>query len=346
MKKNIENSFTDKKVEFIRKYYKKSQLILELQLILYNTYNIYIRLDYFKKLKAYRLSWFDLDDLDINSIEKNISFENISPETVDAIFKILDRRNTDQEEFYDEELSDGKVILTLFNYGKVYTYKFFKYIPKKVAFLSDIFIIIFNNLPRKLQNFLFELHAELENDVTRYEYKKEFSFDLFNDDINKIFAFQIIDRGKKYYEENKVKFLEKIDDDRYFAVVEGTEKYLIVIKYDEANKKMQVYCSCPCEFYCKHIYAVILAIRNNNFNRFYKINYRNPNLSIMERVLSFDYQLCLGIVEKNFEIINNDGDIELIPIFDSNGKCNWQVLEDDEDMTLTRLLQDIIHNEV
>ena len=108
---------------------------------------------------------------------------------------------------------------------------------------------------------------------------------------------------------------------------------------------MQVYCSCPCEFYCKHIYAVILAIRNNDFNRFYKINYKNPNLSIMDRVLNFDYQLCMGIIEKNFEIINNDGEIELIPIFDSNGKCNWQILEDDEDMTLARQLQDIIHNE-
>ena len=238
MKRNIENVLTDKKVESIRKYYKKNLLILELQLILYNNYNIYIRLDYFNKFKTYRLSWFDLDDLDINSIEKNMSIEYVSPETVDVIFKILDKRNTDQEVFYEEELADGKVILSLFNYGKVYTYKFYKYIPKKVAFLSDIFIIIFNNLPRKLQNFLFELHAELENDVTRYEYKKEFSFDLFNDDINKIFAFQIIDRGKKYYEENKVKFLEKIDDDRYFAVVEGTEKYLVVIKYDEKDKKM------------------------------------------------------------------------------------------------------------
>lgn len=136
-----------------------------------------------------------------------------------------------------------------------------------------------------------------------------------------------------------------MDADRFFAVVEGTEKYLVVIKYNEQNKKMQVYCSCPCEFYCKHIYSVILAIRNNDFNRFYKINYKNPNLSIMDRVLNFDYQLCMGIIEKNFEIINNDGEIELIPIFDSNGKCNWQILEDDEDMTLARQLQDIIHNE-
>ena len=204
--------------------------------------------------------------------------------------------------------------------------------------------MIFNNMPRNYQELLFKLHALLMNDVTRYEYKKEFNFDLFNDDINKIFALQIIERGKNYYEENKVKFLEKIDEERFFAVVEGTDNYLVVIKYNDENKKMQVYCSCPCEFYCKHIYAVILAIRNSNFKRFYKIYYKNPNVSLMERVANYDYQLCMGIIEKNFLIVNNDGEIELIPIFDSKGKCNWQVLEDDEDMSLTRLLQDIIRN--
>ncbi len=345
MRKSFKDNLINKKIASIRKYYRKSRLILELQLILYNNYNLYIRLDYFRKIKTYRLSWFDLDDLDINYIEKSISFEWISEEIVTTIFKILDMKYKEPEVFYDYEVKEGIVILSCFDNDKEYTYKFYKYIPKKLAFLSDIFIIIFSNLPRKLQGFLIELHAELENDVTRYECKKEFSFDLFHDDINKIFAFPIIERGKKYYEENKVKFLEKIEDDRYFAIVEGTEKYLVVIKNDEKNKKMQVYCSCPCEFYCKHIYAVILAIRNNNFNRFYKINYKNSNISMWERILNFDYSLCLGIVEKNFEIVNDDGDIELVPIFDSNGKCNWQVLEDDEDMSLTRFLQDIIHDE-
>lgn len=342
MEENIENCFTDKKVEAIRKYYKKNQLILELQLILYHNYNIYIRLDYIKKLHTYRLSWFDLDQLDIQSIEKCMSSEYFLPELVDTIFEIIDKREVPSN-YQHIEQSKGKVILSLFHNNKEYTYEFYKYIPNEYAYLSNIFIIIFNNLPRKLQNFLFELHAELENDVTRYEYKEEFSFDLYHDDINEIFDSLIIKRGMKYYEEERVKYLEKIDENRFFAIVQGGEEYLVVIKYDEKNKRMQVYCSCPCEFYCKHIYAVILAIRNNEIKRFYKINYKNRNLSIMDRVLNFDYQLCLGIVEDNFEIINDEGDIELVPIFDSNNKCNWQVLEDDDKMSLTRELQDIIH---
>ena len=327
------------RIKMIKKHYQKNKLILDLQLYYYDGYNIYIRIDYIKKLKIYRLSWFDLDDLSYYSIFQINSYTYLTKDMVDSIIEFLRNKDGDNE---DIDLEDDQVILKV--YPNNCTYTFSKYIPKNWAFLTKIFIMIFNNMPRNYQEILFKLHALLMNDVTRYEYKKEFNFDLFNDDINKIFALQIIERGKNYYEENKVKFLEKIDEERFFAVVEGTDNYLVVIKYNDENKKMQVYCSCPCEFYCKHIYAVILAIRNSNFKRFYKIYYKNPNVSLMERVANYDYQLCMGIIEKNFLIVNNDGEIELIPIFDSNGKCNWQVLEDDEDMSLTRLLQDIIRN--
>ena len=327
------------RIKMIKKHYQKNKLILDLQLYYYDGYNIYIRIDYIKKLKIYRLSWFDLDDLSYYSIEQIESYTYLTKDMIDSIIDFLKNKEGDND---DIKLEEDQVILKV--YPNNLTYTFNKYIPKNWAFLARIFIMIFNNMPRNYQELLFKLHAELMNDVTRYEYKKEFNFDLFNDDINKIFAFQIIERGKNYYEENKVKFLEKIDEERFFAVVEGTDNYLVVIKYNDENKKMQVYCSCPCEFYCKHIYAVILAIRNSNFKRFYKIYYKNPNVSLMERVANYDYQLCMGIIEKNFLIVNNDGEIELIPIFDSNGKCNWQVLEDDEDMSLTRLLQDIIRN--
>ena len=64
-------------------------------------------------------------------------------------------------------------------------------------------------------------------------------------------------------------------------------------------------CSCPCEFYCKHIYSVLLSIRNKEEKRFYKIMYKNPDKSLLERVMEFDYFLCLGVVEQNLEIINN-----------------------------------------
>lgn len=332
----------DKRIKRIRKYYRKNKLLLELQFILYEGFNIYIRLDYIKKLNTYRLSWFNLDVVDNIFIERTMSFECVSEQSVKNLFKDIDTYKAYKEK--NKKVDSDKVILSLFDNKKTYTYEFYKYIPKEIAFLSVIFINIFNNLPSKLQWILYKLHTEIEESITSYEYTKEFSFDLFKDDIDMIFAKQIVKRGKKYYEEDKIKYLEKIDDDRYFSIVEGNEKYLVVVKYDKKNKKVQVYCSCPCEFYCKHIYAVVVAIRNKKFKKFYKIIYRNPDISMIERIMNADYQLCLGIVDNNFEIINSEGDIELVPIFNSEGVCNWKVLEDDEYMTLTKVLQEKIHD--
>ena len=178
-----------------------------------------------------------------------------------------------------------------------------------------------------------------------YEYKNEFDFDLYDEEeLDKLFSHQIIQRGKKYHEEDKIKFLEKVED-RLYAIVEGTEKYLVIFKYNEEERKMQVYCSCSCEFKCKHIYAVILAIRNKEYKRFYKIIYRNPNMSLLERVMDFDYVLCTGVVEQNLEIVNNYGELELVPILDVNGQYNWQVLEDSEDEKLTKQIKYFLDNE-
>ena len=93
------------------------------------------------------------------------------------------------------------------------------------------------------------------------------------------------------------------------------------------------------------MYAVILAIRNKEYKRFYKIIYRNPNKSLLERVMDFDYVLCTGVVEQNLEIVNNYGELELVPILDVNGKYNWQVLEDSEDEKLTKQIKYFLDNE-
>lgn len=220
---------------------------------------------------------------------------------------------------------------------------FKKYLPKSLSHLADLIIFIFNNMPKKYDGFLFTILAKLTDTTEKYEYKKEFDFDLFEDDIDKLFSYQICQRGKKYYEESRTIFLEKIDN-RYFAIVEGTEKYLTIIKYNEEEKKMQVFCSCPCEFYCKHMYAVILAIRNNKFNRFYKIMYKNPDKNLLERIMDFDYFLCLGVVEQNLEIINNYGEFELVPILDVNNRYNWEVLEDSEDEKLMKQIKYFLDN--
>lgn len=68
------------------------------------------------------------------------------------------------------------------------------------------FFIIFSNFSRKLEDFLYELYAEIMETKSRYEYQDEFIFDLYEDNLSKIFNKHVIERRKKYYEENKVQF--------------------------------------------------------------------------------------------------------------------------------------------
>ena len=60
---------------------------------------------------------------------------------------------------------------------------------------------------------------------------------LFNDNLDDIFEKHIAIRGKDYYTGGSVKFLEKVED-KYYAVVEGTQKYLVIVWYDDKKKKM------------------------------------------------------------------------------------------------------------
>ena len=334
------------KISLIKKYYKRDAIFLELKLINYEGYNLYMILSESKKYNSYRLSWFDLDEIKDKHIEKYICCEYIHSDIIDFIKNDYAKYDVSID-YNDEFLTDKDTVIFNANIktkkSSAINVSFKKYLPKDLSILADLIIFVFKNMPRKYEGFMYELLAKLTGSTEKYEYKEEFDFDLFNDDIDKLFRYQIAGRGKKYYEEDKVKFLEKIDD-RYFAIVEGTEKYIVIVKYDEKEKKTQVYCSCPCEFYCKHIYAVILAIRDNNFKRFYKIMYKNPNKNLLERIMDFEYFLCLGVVEQNFEIINNYGELELVPILDVNNKYNWEVLEDSEDEKLMKQVKYFLDN--
>ena len=334
------------KISLIKKYYKKDAIFLELKLINYEGFNLYMILTESKKYNSYRLSWFDLDEIKDKYIEKYICCEYIRSDIIDFIKNDFAKYDV-AIDYNDEFLTDKDTVIFNANIktkkSNAINVSFKKYLPKNLSILADLIIFVFKNMPRKYEGFMYELLAKLTGSTEKYEYKKEFEFDLFNDDINEIFRYPIVQRGQKYYEEDKIEFLEIIDN-RYFAIVEGTEKYIVIVKYDEKEKKTQVYCSCPCEFYCKHICAVILAIRDNKFKRFYKIMYKNPNKNLLERIMDFEYFLCLGLVEQNFEIINNYGELELVPILDVNNKYNWEILEDSEDEKLMKQVKYFLDN--
>lgn len=337
------NSECRKKIDLIRKYFRKDKMFLELILFNYSGYYIYVRIDYLKKTKSYKLSWFDLDKVLDNNIDKYSSFEYMEDNIINDISFIFNNYDCDLEEkrsLNDEDLVTLKAnIKTKVN--KMIDVEFNRYLPRDLRVLDSLFIIIFRYLPKRLDSFLEEIFASIYNNST-YDYGREIDLDLFNDDIDDIFSYNITKRGLDYYENDKVLYLEKVDD-RYFGVVEGSKKYVVVIKYNEEKKKMSVYCSCPCDFYCKHIYAVILSIRNNELKRFCKVMFKDKSKNLLERMLDYDYFLCLDVVDdKYLEIINNKGDIELVPIFDSEGMEQFDILEDTDEFLITNKIRKII----
>lgn len=77
----------------------------------------------------------------------------------------------------------------------------------------------------------------------------------------------IRERGKKIQEEKKVYNVKKIDD-MYTSEVLGSNLEIYNVEIDPYYHDL--YCSCPCEGECKHIYATLLEIE--------KGNYKNINL--------------------------------------------------------------------
>lgn len=76
----------------------------------------------------------------------------------------------------------------------------------------------------------------------------------------------IIKRGKDYYENGMVLSIIK-SNNKYVAKVAGStnESYTVNVEYDEEDDYYDYDCTCPCEYPCKHIYAVLIAIKNKNY---------------------------------------------------------------------------------
>lgn len=85
----------------------------------------------------------------------------------------------------------------------------------------------------------------------------------------KLFTPQIIFRGREYYRTDKVVnvFKDK-DSEQYVAKVKGSDygiTYDVQLLLDD-NENPEMSCTCPCLESCKHEYAVLMSIDNNNYS--------------------------------------------------------------------------------
>lgn len=325
-------------MNLVNKYYKKQKTILLTELLLenYNNRNIYFRIDFYKKDRVYKLSFIDLDHIESNNIEMWINTCNIEP---DAIYYIEDLFN--KNKFKNNMVADSNYRVSINTYFKSHIHiEFNKYLPIELCVLTEFLIIIFNNSPKKLEGYFFKIVALITNNTNIFEYNDEIKFDIEKDNFDKLFSKDEIISGKKYYDDDQIMFLEKIEN-RYYAIVNGADDYVVIIDYQEDNKLMKVFCSCPLNKCCKHLYAILLAIRNKKYKRFYKLVYDSGQNTYLQRLMNFKFYLCVGIRQEGLQILNKDGNIEVVPLLDINNKCYWKVIEDDDNHSLTNYINAI-----
>ena len=332
------------KLKKLDSHFKKQEPLVEVYLEKYEKCNVYIRIDYIKKYDTYQIRWYDLDFLDVKKLNSLFGYETIYREDLNYYMDLLKKELKNITKVVEKP---GKTdIIHMFissnlTNDKDINIRLNKYIPKHLKALADFIVYIFNNMPRKFEPFLFKLMAELDGTTSRYEIKKSIKFNLYKDYLEKLFSREVIVRGENYFERGKVLFLEKVND-RFIAVVEGSKKYVLFIKYDEKNKTMEMSCNCPCDYFCKHLCAVILAIREKKIKKFYKISFIKNDKDMLEKITEFNYYLCTGINDNKYEIIDDYGNIAYVDILNENHKSNWKIIEDSKDNKLHKMLEEVI----
>ena len=330
-------------IKKIQSFYKKDINILEISFVNYEGINYYIRLDKDKKkdlcyLRSVNFNFMKKFD------SKLINQEVLLFQPVSVIVDILKKAQIIELDNSRKNINNDLVDFKANIDDKTYKYSFTQFIPLNLPFLVDIFFIIFSNLPKRLNPLFDELVAALNHNEIKYTYKKPFKFNLFKDDIDVLFDKKVRDKGEEEYQNQNVRFLEQINES-YYAVMEDIKNkrlQSIIVNYNEKDKILSMTCNCPLEARCEHMYAVLKAIKNKEQYNFYKVRFiDNHNANMYDKLFTLNYYLCLGIDTDKLIILFPNGDLSAIPVLDQFGKITFEVVEDDDDKSLTKLIKDL-----
>ena len=330
--------YSEETVKKTRKYFRKYINFIEVEFVNYEGLNYYIRIDKDKKKDLFYLRSYNMNLC--GDFKKDlINQEIISGQTMDIIYDILNKAETNN--FDCSKNKDTDYVQFIDKKGNR-EYKFNLFIPQNIAFMADLFFMLFSNLPKRMFTLFEELTASLSHNEIKYTYTKPFKFDLFKGDLTKVFNDKVIVEGKKYYGEKRVRFIEKINNS-YYATIDGNNKnlYTVIVDYDAKTKTIRMGCNCPCEFFCKHMYATILSIRNKELFKYYKVRYIDENSYTMyDKLFSLNYFLCIGVEDEKLILVYPNGQIQSVFIFDADGNSMFEVVEDDQDKSLTKYIKE------
>lgn len=85
------------------------------------------------------------------------------------------------------------------------------------------------------------------------------------DELEDEFSYQIQERGKDYYHSGNIVLCCK-HDNKYYAKVRGTNDKPYIVRVEITEDGVDYDCTCPCTYPCKHEYAVLMAITNQEYS--------------------------------------------------------------------------------
>ena len=85
------------------------------------------------------------------------------------------------------------------------------------------------------------------------------------DEVDDEFGYQIKERGIDYYNSGNIILCCK-SGNKYYAKVRGANDKPYIVNVEITDDGVEYDCTCPCKFPCKHEYAVIMAIANQEYS--------------------------------------------------------------------------------
>ena len=318
---------------------KGHELVMSIYLNNYNSNNIYIRVDYVRALSIYKVVWVDLNFFNPKKMDAYLNSQMVTKYIAVKLIEQLNKIKIDSDYVFNDKIIGDRVEIVTYLKDTPREYVFDRFLPLEWEPFIDLFAMIFSYLPRGMEIFLHEIFAKFDGTEERFNCTKPVKFDLFVDEMTDVFRKMVITRGESCFNNEQVKFSEKVDDNYYVSLVEEDGKVFVPIVRLVDDEHVHMWCNCKCDYYCKHIYAVIKSIRENKLNNFYKVRYTGKEESLLEKVTISNYYLCYGIKDGKLLLINDDGSLFPCDIV-QKGKVVFEVLEDDDDCTLSKQLKE------
>lgn len=316
---------------------KGHEIVMSLYLDDYNGNQIYIRVDYVRKLSVYKIVWFDLNYIDLKHLDLYVNMQMMTKFMADRLINIMLNSKYESGYLEDPEILGDRVELLSYVTKDKYEFVFSRFLPLEWNFLIDPLVIIFSYLPRGMDCMLNEIVAKYDGVEEKYNLMKPIKFDLMNGDLTKIFKKSKVEYAEVLVKDDMVSYLEKVRGN-YIAVVEGEEPSVVIVsEVKDDYVRILANCKKGKEELVKA--ATILAIRKEKFHNFYKVKLINENESLLDKVTNLTYFLCIGIVEDRLLIVGENGLLLEEPIVKDN-KVRFEVIEDDDELSLSKLLEE------